>query len=85
MALEVIAEDSNIVGQVRNTVGYFFGEPTPDWGCTPRAAREPTPPNQSAMGTPPPAGETVPEMQKDPLSASPDASSRSTSVLEPGS
>lgn len=39
--VEVIAEDSNIIGQEWNTVGYFFGEPTRDWGCAPLAATEP--------------------------------------------
>jgi hypothetical protein len=39
--IEVIAEDSNIVGQEWNTAGYVFGEPTSDWGCAPLAANEP--------------------------------------------
>lgn len=39
--IEVIAEDSNVIGQEWNTVGYVFGEPTPGWGCAPLAANEP--------------------------------------------
>lgn len=39
--IEVIAEDSNIVGQEWNTVGYFFGEPTKNWGCAPTSTNEP--------------------------------------------
>lgn len=38
--VEVIAEDSNIVGQEWNTVGYRFGEPD-EWGCAPVTADEP--------------------------------------------
>jgi hypothetical protein len=38
--VEVIAEDSNIVGQEWNTVGYRFGEPD-DFGCAPVTADEP--------------------------------------------
>jgi hypothetical protein len=39
--IEVIAEDSNIVGQEWNTVGYVFGAPTGDWGCAPLDPNEP--------------------------------------------
>jgi hypothetical protein len=38
--IEVIAEDSNIVGQEWNTFGYFFGEPTSDGGCAPLSSDE---------------------------------------------
>lgn len=39
--IEVIAEDSNIMGQEWNTFGYFFGEATGDGGCAPRVIDEP--------------------------------------------
>lgn len=39
--IEVIAEDSNIVGQEWNTVGYRFGEPTEKWDCAPLVPNEP--------------------------------------------
>lgn len=38
--IEVIAEESNIVGQEWNTFGYFFGRPTDDL-CAPLATDEP--------------------------------------------
>jgi hypothetical protein len=39
--IEVIAEESNIVGQEWNTFGYLFGQPTADGGCAPRVTKEP--------------------------------------------
>lgn len=37
--VEVIAEDSNVVGQEWNTVGYFFGSPAAN-GCAPVSAHD---------------------------------------------
>lgn len=38
--IELIAEQSNLVGQEWNTAGVFFGEPTAD-GCAPRQPTDP--------------------------------------------
>ncbi|CAA9359344.1 MAG: hypothetical protein AVDCRST_MAG72-2112 [uncultured Nocardioidaceae bacterium] len=39
--IDVIAEDSNVVGQEWNTFGYFFGTPTADGGCAPKSPDDP--------------------------------------------